>query len=171
MCYIYTITSLKKYDIGNGIERLIYVGSCLDYERRFKNHKTACFYEKSTAYNSKVYRYLRQYGLDNFVFEVIEVMSDDTTDEELRIREQFYIDKFDSKNSMNSNDAVVNTREYQRVYRREWLKNNRDKHNASGREWAKNNHDRAKDIRRRATRKYRMWKNAVMELYNISCFE
>ena len=152
MCYIYTITSLKKYDIGNGIERLIYVGSCLDYGNRFREHKSRCFNEKSAGYNHKVYRYIRQYGWDNFVFEVIEVMADTTTDEELRIREQFYIDKYDSKSSLNTKDALVDTKKY----RREWSKNNRDRHN---------------ELRRKYDTKRHMWKRAVKELYNISCFE
>ena len=106
MCYIYTITSLEKYDIGDGLNRLVYVGSCVDYEARFAHHKYDCLNPKSRTYGSKLYKFMRQYGFDNFVFEVIEVLDDDTTDIELRQMEQSYIDKFDSKRSMNTNDAV-----------------------------------------------------------------
>ena len=173
MCYIYTITSLKKYDIGNGIERLIYVGSTNDYESRFRDHKSDCFNEKCRAYNMKVYHFIRQYGWDNFVFEVIEVLDDTTTDKELLIREQFYIDKFDSKRSMNTRDATsgLEPREFNRVYRRKYYKNNREKCINSITEWIKNNRERVRENKRKSDAKRHMWKCAVKELSNISCFE
>jgi len=114
--YIYTITSLKKHDIGYGKNRLVYVGSCIDYEKRFYNHKSDCFNPKSVAYNSKVYKIIRDIGWDDFVCEVIEVMSDDTTDIELRTMEQKYIDKFESKKSMNSQDAIGDRKEYMKKW-------------------------------------------------------
>ena len=126
MGYIYTITSLKKHDIGHGLNRLVYVGSCIDYMERFRQHKSRCFNEKSNDYNHKVYTMIREYGLDNFVFEVIEVMSDDTTDEELRKMEQKYIDKFESKKSMNSHDAVLNKKRVKK-YKREWFLDNEER--------------------------------------------
>ena len=103
--YIYTITSLKKHDIGYGLNRLVYVGSCKDYVERFSQHKRDCFNQTRETYNFKVYKIIREIGWDNFVCEVIEVMSDDTTDEELFKMEQHYIDKFESKKSLNTNDA------------------------------------------------------------------
>jgi len=125
--YIYTITSLKKHDIGDGLNRLVYVGSCNDYEKRFITHKSNCFNPKATSYNSKVYKLIREIGWDNFVCEVVEVMSDDTTDEELLKMEQNYIDKFESKKSMNTNDAFgYDVKKYQKKYGVEYRTKNRD---------------------------------------------
>lgn len=141
--YIYTITSLKKHDIGHGLNRLVYVGSCKDYEVRFRIHKSDCYNEKSCKHNSKVYKIIREIGWDNFVCEVIEVMSDTTTDEELLKREQHYIDKFESKKSMNTNDVIKNLMEYkekQKLY----YANNTDKRRAYNTEYRNNNQEKMK---------------------------
>ena len=171
--YIYTITSLNKYIVDGTEQRLIYVGSTTDYESRFADHKSVCFNEKSQKYNLKVYRYIRQYGLDNFVFEVIEVLDDTTTDEELVRREQFYIDKYDSKNSMNTFDAIMglDKKEYNRLKQAEYRKKNPDKYVASAREWVKNNRDKRIIYQRKCDAKRSMWKRAVKELSIMSCFE
>jgi len=190
MCYIYTISSLKKYDIGDGLNRLIYVGSCKDYKIRFSNHKSDCFNEKNGGYNYKVYRFIRQYGIENFTFEVIEVLDDDTTEHDMKLREQFYIDKYDSKKSMNSQDAIltVDMKEYMRKYnveyneknseklkdkRHEKYKKNRDKIKAQNREWINNNKDRFKELQRNLYHKKSLWKKAITELRKIdpTCFE
>jgi predicted GIY-YIG superfamily endonuclease len=165
MCYIYTITSLEKYD-G---ERLIYVGSTTDWEKRFKVHKSDCFNENSIVYNSKVYRLIRQHGWDAFVMEVIEVMDDNATDKELLLREQHYIDKYNSKSSMNTKDAIIelDVVEYHRVYDAERYKNNREKSLAQNTEWRKNNRDRYNESNRNSYHKRMLWKNVVKELGQI----
>ena len=138
--YIYTICSIQKYD-G---ERLIYVGSTIDYEKRFILHKRHCFNENCHGYNSKVYQLIRQYGWDAFVCEVIEVLDDNTTDKELLFREQFYIDKYDSKRSMNTNDAItgLDMVDYHKLYDAERYKNNREKYLARSNEWNKKNREK-----------------------------
>ena len=165
MCYIYTISSLKKYD-G---ERLIYVGSTKDWETRFRIHKSDCYNEKSHIYNLKVYRLIRQYGWDAFVIEVIDVLDDDTTDKELLWREQHYIDRYDSKKSMNSQDAITGLDMVE--YNAERYKNNREKMKAQAVKWIKNNRDRHNEIARKYRHKKSLWKNAVKELGKITIYE
>jgi group I intron endonuclease len=174
--YIYTICSIQKYD-G---ERLIYVGSTIDFEARFANHKSNCFNEKFAGYNCKLYKLIREHGWDNFVFEVIEVCDDNMTDKELLFREQFYIDRYDSKRSMNSQDAITkldiveyNAERYknQRVKinarNKEWNNNNRETMNARSKEWRENNRDRFNELQRNSYRKKSLWRNAVKELSAI----
>jgi len=180
MCYIYTITSLKKYD-G---ERLIYVGSTKDYDERFRLHKSDCFNPNSNGYNTKVYTAIRKHGWDAFVMEVIEVCDDNMTDKELLFREQFYIDKYDSKRSMNSYDAItgLDRIEYHRLYdaeyykknrekrlaqSNEWIKNHRERMTELNREWQKNNRDRYNEIQRNSYHKRKLWKNTLTELSEI----
>ena len=180
MCYIYTITSLKKYD-G---ERLIYVGSTTDWEKRFADHKYACFNPNSSGYNCKLYKLIREYGWNEFVFEVVEVLDDDTTDKELLFREQFYIDKYNSKSSMNTHDAIIGIdmveyyrlyhAEYYKIHRekinarnKEWYNNNRERMTALNREWIENNRDRHREIDRNSRRKKRLWKNALADMSRI----
>ena len=184
MCYIYTISSIQKYDIGDGLNRLVYVGSCMDYERRFADHKKYCFNPNSKNYNFKLYQLIRQYGWDEFVFEVIEVLDDTTTDRDLRFREQHYIDKYDSKSSMNTNDAIIllDMVEYHRLYGVEYYKNNREKqlaqsnerykHNrekiiAQSTEWNKTNRDRHNEIMRKLYHKKSLWRKALTDLRKI----
>ena len=185
MCYIYTITSLNKYDIGNGMERLIYVGSTTDFETRFSNHKTDCFNPNSHKYNLKVYQLIRHHGWDAFVFEVIEVCDDSMTDKELRFREQHYIDKYDSKRSMNTYDAFISDEdmvEYKRLYNAERYKiirekelarskenyeKNREKHIARVNKWNKNNRDRVNEYKRNYRHKKSLWRNAVTDMSRI----
>ena len=197
--YIYTITSLEKHDIGHGLNRLIYVGSCIDYVRRFADHRSKCFNEKSRDYNHKVYRVIRQYGWDNFVFEVIEVCDDDITNKDLLFREQHYIDKYDSKKSMNSQDAItgLDMIEYQRLYNAEYYKKNKEKLIAQSKEWTKNNRDRFNETQRNYRKanaekiaeyqetyrtknrqrlndlqnKKLLWKKSIAELCNITIYE
>ena len=163
--YVYTITSLKKYD-G---ERLIYVGSTNDYETRFAHHKRDCYNPNSNVYNLKVYQLIRQYGWDAFVMEVIDVLDDNTTDKELLWREQFYIDKYNSKSSMNTRDAItgLDVVEYMRLYRAEYRKNNRERMNAQSNEWRKNNRDRVNEVDRIRRRKKSLWKSVITELRGI----
>jgi len=175
MCYIYTISSLKKYDIGDGLNRLIYVGSCKDYKIRFSNHKSDCFNEKNGGYNYKVYRFIRQYGIENFTFEVIEVLDDDTTEHDMKLREQFYIDKYDSKRSMNSYDAImtVDMVEYKRKYNAERYINNTDRHKKVCSEWYEKNKEYKTEYMRTLRLKKKLWKNAIADLsaIDVSCFE
>jgi len=169
----------------DGVEqRLIYVGSTTDWTERFAQHKRNCFNENSAGYNSKAYRLIRQYGIDNFVFEVVEVCDDSVTDKELLFREQFYIDKYDSKRSMNSQDAItgLDIVEYKRLYNAERYKNqrerklaqskenyekNREKINARHIEWYNNNRDRVKETQRKYRHKKSLWKNALNDLRGI----
>jgi len=176
MCYIYTITSLEKYD-G---ERLIYVGSTKDYEARFAHHKTDCFNPNSHNYNYKLYKLIREHGWDNFVFEVIEVCDDNMTDKELLWREQHYIDKYDSKKSMNSQDAITgldrveydaerykNQREKMIAQNKENYEKNREKRIAQSAEWINNNRDRFNELQRNSYHKRKLWKNALVDMSRI----
>jgi group I intron endonuclease len=179
--YVYTICSIQKY---NG-ERLIYVGSTNDYEKRFIDHKSNCYNPKRSHYNAKVYQLIRQHGWDAFVMEVIEVLDDNTTDKDLRFREQHYIDKYNSKSSMNSQDAFVSDAdrvEYNRLNSMEWYKNNRkkrtaqskkhyennrDKRNTQSKEWRENNRGRENELQRLRRHKKSSWKSVITDLRGI----
>jgi len=172
--YVYTISSIPKYDIGNGLERLIYVGSCKDYERRFISHRSDYLNEKLRGYNRKAYRFLRQFGIENFTFEIVEVLDDDTTDQELLLREQFYIEKFDSKKSMNTHDAIIIDKvEYMRLHSADFYKQNTDKCNKKCSEWYKKHRTETLEKQKMYRFKKKLWKNAITDLsaIDVSCFE
>lgn len=72
------------YRITNTLTSQSYIGQSADIERRFAEHKTP----KANG-NPRLHNDMKKYGLENFLFEVIEECSKS----ELKSREQFYIKK------------------------------------------------------------------------------
>ena len=190
--YVYTITSIEKYD-G---EHLIYVGSCVCYDTRMRKHRETCANPNHKSYDVKLYRFIRQYGWDAFKCEIIEKLHTDISENDLLIREQFYIDLHDSTKSMNMNNAIIigdkleHRRKIQKVHRQknldriraieaEYRNLNRDKiveesreyrasHKTEFSEWRDTNRDRVREINRRSERKRLLWKNAIKDLNRIA---
>lgn len=80
----------------NKINGMQYVGQSIDIERR----KNAHIYAASTDNDAPLYKAMRQYGIDNFVFSVLE----ECTADELNERETFWITKLDTyKHGYNCN--------------------------------------------------------------------
>lgn len=84
------------YKITNKITGDFYIGSSKDIKRRWITHKSPSAWARQS--NSKLYKDMMQYGLNNFTFEVIE-----ETDI-LKEREQYWIDEYmPSYNSIKAN--------------------------------------------------------------------
>ena len=104
---IYTITNIK-----NG---KLYVGSSKNIYRRWKDHKNML--RRNEHHSQHLQAAWNKYGKDNFIFEVIEKCKE----EDLLIREQYYIDlycSFDSYFGYNESEfagrptMTVEQREY-----------------------------------------------------------
>ena len=82
------------YKITNKISNHAYIGKSNDIEERFKEHR-------HRAYNSKkekdkvLYVAIRMYGLENFVFEVLEEVPDLN---DLTVREMYWIAYYNTYN-------------------------------------------------------------------------
>lgn len=63
------------YRIKNKINNFVYIGSSIDVSRRWRNHKEASINEKDHHYNYPLMKAFRQYGVDNFIFEIIETVN------------------------------------------------------------------------------------------------
>lgn len=83
------------YKITNIISNKVYIGQSINIEKRWGAHRTKPFNEKSTQYNSPLYRAIRKYGLSAFTFEVLEECLPSMLDQ----KEQFYIQLYKSNNS------------------------------------------------------------------------
>ena len=95
---------------------LIYIGSTDNFEKRVINHKTDCYNKNCHEYNLKKYKIIRDCGgFDAFDIQIIDVL---ITEDKLvrRQLEQYYMDKFNSLESMNSQNAFTDREEYHRLY-------------------------------------------------------
>ena len=72
------------YKITNIITGDFYIGSSKDVKRRWYNHKSPSQWKQQP--NSKLYKDMASYGLDNFIFEILEETSS------LKEREQYWIE-------------------------------------------------------------------------------
>ena len=86
------------YKITNKCNNKCYIGQSTNIEKRWKNHLSVLNNSNDHCYNYPIYRAMRKYGVDNFMFELLEECSADFLD----IREQYWIEYFDSyKNGYN----------------------------------------------------------------------
>ncbi len=75
------------YKITNKVNGKIYIGQSINIEQRWIDHK-----KRSKRYKTPLYEEIRKYGLDNFIFEVIEECSLEL----LNDKENFWIKYYNS---------------------------------------------------------------------------
>lgn len=64
------------YKITNQKNGMIYIGSSIEVERRWRQHKEASINEKDHHYNYPLMIAFREFGIANFTFEVIDTLPD-----------------------------------------------------------------------------------------------
>ena len=65
------------YKITNIINGNAYIGKSINIENRFKEHKRrALFADASKEFDKVLYKAIRKYGIENFKFEVLEIVDD-----------------------------------------------------------------------------------------------
>lgn len=81
------------YKITNQINKKIYIGQAQDIQRRWRDHRTdAKNCTDSKNLKNPLYQDIKKYGIDNFIFEIIETCSL----EELNDKERYWISYYDS---------------------------------------------------------------------------
>ena len=80
------------YKITNTINGKIYIGQSVNIEERLAEHKLIPFRQNRPTYQYPLYTDMRQYGVNNFSFEILE----ECKKKELNQKEQFYIALYDS---------------------------------------------------------------------------
>lgn len=60
------------YKITNKINDKMYIGQSVHIKNRWQEHKSKAFLPDDKSYNSALHSAFRKYGLENFLFEVIE---------------------------------------------------------------------------------------------------
>lgn len=123
------------YKITNTITGDFYIGSSKNIEKRWASHKCVSVWKRRLG--MKLYQAFIKYGLDNFIFEIIE----ETVD--LCLREQYWIDKL--KPVYNSMYAKGwNTERYRETNRRcckEYYEIHRDEQLAYGKAYCQAHRD------------------------------
>jgi group I intron endonuclease len=89
------------YQIKNLLNNKIYIGSTFrKCGKGFWVRYNQYVKHKQTYFNKKLLNAINKYGLENFIFEVLEVVN--TSVKDCRIKEEFYIKKFNAiKNGYN----------------------------------------------------------------------
>lgn len=82
------------YKITNLINGKIYIGCSKNIEHRWIAHKSESILEHNPQYNYSIHKAFRKYGIDNFSFEIIELVSE----QELFDKEKYWIAFYDSYN-------------------------------------------------------------------------
>ena len=82
------------YKIENMITHQVYIGQSLQIEVKWQQHKKPClrFNDKLSTYYYKIYTAMREYGIENFQFSIIE----ECLPTELNNREKYWIKYYDS---------------------------------------------------------------------------
>ena len=62
------------YKITNQKNGMVYIGSSIEVERRWRQHKEASINEKDHHYNYPLMTAFREFGIDNFTFEVVDTL-------------------------------------------------------------------------------------------------
>ena len=104
------------YKITNKITGDFYIGSSQNIKRRWVGHRSPSAHKRQS--NSKLYKDMASYGLDNFTFEIIEETAD------LREREQYWIEQL--KPTYNNIRANGHDTERYKEYYEEYYEIHRD---------------------------------------------
>ena len=101
------------YEIVNTITGYFYIGSTVDLERRKQQHFRESTWKQKP--NKPLYKDMKQYGKDNFLFKPIWLCDP----EELKKYEQIAIEKYNPKYNRRDAYTGMSIEEYQKQYKKE----------------------------------------------------
>ena len=126
------------YEIVNTITGDCYIGSTIDLKRRKKEH--FCENTWRNKPNKQLYKDMKQYGKDNFLFKPIWLCDP----EELKKYEQIAIEKYNPKYNRYAACTGINIEEYQKQYQKQYYKENIDSIKQYQKQYYKENIDKKK---------------------------
>ena len=103
------------YKITNTVTNNFYIGSSKNVKQRLASHKCQSTWNKQT--NNPMYLDMKKYGVDKFVFEILEVVEVEKLKE---IEQQFIETLKPTYNQMNAKGwDIIRYKEYDKAYREE----------------------------------------------------
>lgn len=97
MKFLITIAEKNKsgiYIIRNTIDERVYIGSCLNFEKRFKRHITQLKNGKHHCIHLQ--RFVDKYGIDILSFGLVEILLD-ISRQHIELRENYYLKFYKNK--------------------------------------------------------------------------
>ena len=135
------------YKVTNKVNGKVYIGQSVDIGRRWRQHMTA----EDDIYFHKA---IQKYGVDNFIWEVIEKCKKSELDE----RESYWIEYYDSYNKgyncTKGGDGFGIGEDHPRwkggisldpEYSKQWYEANKEKINEKAKEYYKENKEKRKE--------------------------
>ena len=123
------------YKITNKITGDLYIGSSVNIEHRWANHKSPSTWAAKSG--MMLYQAMAQYGLNNFIFEIIEKTNN------LREREQYWIEQLHP--TYNSNRAKGLDEEKVKENAKEYYKSHEEKVKENAKEYYKGHKEKVKE--------------------------
>ena len=130
------------YKITNTVTNDFYIGSSKNIKHRFENHKCPSTWKNYP--NNPMYLDMKKYGVDKFVFEILE----EVEPEQLKETEQQLIEKL--KPTYNNYRANGIDFERRKKYRKEYKKT--DKYKETQRKYQKS--DKCKEYQKKYQKEY-----------------
>ena len=107
------------YKITNTVTGDFYIGSSNDVKRRWAEHKCTSTWKNNP--NNQLYKDMQKYGVDKFVFEILEEVEESF----LKEAEQQFIEKLNpTYNNRNANGLDIERR---KKYKKEYNKSDKGK--------------------------------------------
>ena len=144
------------YEIINTITGDCYIGSTVDLERRKKEHFCESTWKR--VQNSHLYKDMKQYGKDNFLFKPTQLCNP----EELKKYEQIAIEKYNPKYNVFAAYTGLSKEEY----RGQWYKENTDSIKQYKKQCYKENTDSIKQYRKEHADSIKQYNK---QYYNQQC--
>lgn len=130
---IYTIKDKRN-------NKIIYIGQTKDFEQRKSHHFSTTL--------RPIDKFMFEQGRDNFVMFILELLNEDISIEEMRNKEQDYIEKYDTYlnglNVRNSGNLTKN-KEHIKEIGKLWSQNNRERRRETNKFWYENNKEKKKE--------------------------
>ena len=157
------------YEILNTITGDFYIGSSSDLERRKQQH----FCDNTWKYNQNkpLYKYMQQYGKDNFLFKPIWLCESD----EFKKYEQIAIEKYNPKYNVCAAYTGLSKEEYRKQYhkenadkikqyRKQYNKENADSIKQYNKQYRKENADSIKQYQKQYDNQQCLYENEILSL-------
>jgi hypothetical protein len=116
-----------------------YVGSTKNLKNRQRQHN--CHLNNDTK-TSPIYKFCREHNIEKIILQLIE---DEVEEEDLKIREQFYIDKLKpTLNSLRAYYTEDEKKENKKNWNKKWYENHTEKALEKVKEYQQNNKEQIK---------------------------